>query len=62
MLIARIKAGEDPNADPSVAVIEPTVADLTGCYLAEHIDVRCKPRTAEACRWLVAKFVPRLSG
>ena len=30
MLIARIKAGEDPNADPSVSVIERTVADLTG--------------------------------
>ena len=58
MLIARIKAGEDPDPVPSAApASEPTVADLVERYLAEHVAVRCKPRTAEAYRWLVAKFV-----
>ena len=26
-------------------------------YLTEHVEIRCKPRTVEACRWLVKKFV-----
>ncbi len=57
MLIARIKAGEDPNPARAAPAARPTVADLTERYLAEHVGVRCKPRTAEAYRWLVAKFV-----
>ena len=57
MLIARIKAGEDPNPARAAPAPRPTVADLTERYLAEHVAVRCKPRTAEAYRWLVAKFV-----
>ena len=57
MLIARIESGEEIALSPSAPVIEPTVADLAKRYLTEHVAVRCKPRTAEACRWLVAKFV-----
>ena len=57
LLIARIKAGEDPSPAPSASATRPTVADLAERYLAEHVAVRCKPRTAEAYRWLVAKFV-----
>ena len=57
MLIARIKAGEDPNPARAAPAARPTVADLTERYLAEHVAVRCKPRTAEAYRWLAAKFV-----
>ena len=38
-------------------MIEPTVADLAGRYLKEHVEVHCKPRTVEAYRWLVARFV-----
>ena len=57
MLIARIKAGEDPDPTPAAPAIQPTVADLAERYLAEHVAVRCKSRTAEACRWLIAKFV-----
>ena len=57
MLIARIKAGEDPSPAPSASAIRPTVAVLAERYLSEHVAVRCKPRTAEAYRWLVAKFV-----
>ncbi len=57
LLIARIKAGEDPSPAPSASATRPTVANLAERYLAEHVAVRCKPRTAEAYRWLVAKFV-----
>ena len=57
MLIARIKAGEDPSPAPSASATRPTVADLAERYLAEHVAVRCKPRTAASCRWLVTKFV-----
>ncbi len=57
MIIARIKAGENPLPFPSGSVIEPTVADLADRYLKEHVEVHCKPRTAGAYRWLVAKFV-----
>ena len=57
MIIARIKAGDDPLPAPSASVIEPTFADLAGRYLKEHVEVHCKPRTVEAYRWLVTKFV-----
>ncbi len=57
MLIARIKAGEDPSPAPAASATRPTVATLAERYLAEHVAVRCKPRTAASCRWLVAKFV-----
>ena len=57
MTIARIKAGEDPSPTPSVSVAELTVADLAERYLKEHAEVHCKPRTKEAYRWLVVKFV-----
>ncbi len=63
MIIARIKAGEVPDPTPPAPVVEPTVADLVERYLREHVAVRCKPRTAEAYRWLVSKFVlPELGG
>ena len=57
MTIARIKAGEDPSPTPSVSVAELTVTDLAERYLKEHAEVHCKPRTKEAYRWLVVKFV-----
>ena len=56
-MIARIKAGEDPNPEATKKPSDPTVAELAERYLVEHVQVRCKPRTVEACRWLVKKFV-----
>ena len=56
-MIARIKAGEDPDPDAAKPASAPTVAELAERYLTEHVEVRCKPRTVEACRWLVKKFV-----
>ena len=56
-MIARIKAGEDPNPETTKRPPAPTVAELAERYLVEHVEIRCKPRTVEACRWLVKKFV-----
>ena len=56
-MIARIKAGEDPNPEATKRPAGPTVAELAERYLVEHVQIRCKPRTVEACRWLVKKFV-----
>ena len=56
-MIARIKAGEDPNPEATKKPSGPTVAELAERYLVEHVQVRCKPRTVEAGRWLVKKFV-----
>ena len=56
-MIARIKAGEDPDPEATKRPSGPTVAELAERYLIEHVEVRCKPRTVEASRWLVKKFV-----
>ncbi len=56
-IIARIKAGEDPDPEAAKPAPTPTVAELAERYLVEHVEVRCKLRTVEACRWLVKKFV-----
>ena len=48
LLIARIKAGGE--AAPARSAGGPTVAELAGRYMAEHVEVRCKPRTAAAVR------------
>ncbi len=48
LLIAQIKAGGE--AAPVRSAGGPTVAELAGRYMAEHVEVRCKPRTADAVR------------
>ena len=47
LIIARIKAGEEPVPLPLAARLNggPTVADLATRYLEEHVEVRLKPRT-----------------
>ena len=39
-MIARIKAGEDPDPDASKPAPAPTVAELAERYLTEHVQVR----------------------
>ena len=59
LLIARIKAGGE--AAPVRSAGGPTVAELAGRYMAEHVEVRCKPRTAAAVRAaLRAHILPAL--
>ena len=63
LIVARIKAGEDPVAEP-LAVKRaqgPTVGELARQYLEEHVAVRCKPKTAYTYRLIVEKhLVPAL--
>ena len=59
LIIARVKAGEDPlpasrSARPANG---PTVAELAARYLEEHVAVRCKPKTAETARTTVNRYI-----
>ena len=59
LIIARVKAGEDPVPLPLAARFAggPTVADLARRYLADHVAVRCKPKTARTARSLVNRHI-----
>ena len=54
LIITRIRAGEEPVPLPLAARFNggPTVADLAGRYLEEHVAVRLKPRTQRRVRGL----------
>ena len=58
LMITRIKAGAEPVPARMAARPDgPTVAALAERYLREHVAVRCKPRTAEMCRSLLANHI-----
>ncbi len=59
LIIARIKAGEEPVPLPLAARLNggPTVADLAGRYLEEHVEVRLKPRTQPRIRGMIANHI-----
>ena len=59
LIIARIKAGEEPVAEPlSVKLAKgPTVADIARRYLEDHVAVRCRASTAELYRVAVDKYI-----
>ena len=59
LIIARIKAGEDPVPEPMAAKLAggPTVEELASRYLDEHVAVRCKAKTAETYRLAVRKHI-----
>ncbi len=59
LIIARIKAGEEPVPEPMSARLAggPTVAELARAYLEEHVAVRCKPKTAEMYGQAVRKHI-----
>ena len=54
-LIVRIKEGR-PLVDAEPAT-EPTVSDLAGRYLREHVDMHCKPATAKHYRLMLRKHI-----
>ena len=63
LVIARIKAGEDPVPEPPAVKLNrgPTVSEIAERYLEEHVAVRCKPKTEATYRLIVAKHIlPRL--
>ncbi len=58
LIIARIKAGEEPLAEPPAAMAEgPTVGEIARRWLEEHVAVRCKPRTVEMYTLIVRKHL-----
>ena len=59
LIIARIKAGEEPVPLPLAARVNggPTVADLAARYLEEHVAVRVKPKTAANARIAVHRHI-----
>ena len=59
LIIARIKAGEEPVPEPMVARLSggPTVAGLAARYMEEHVAVRCKPKTEKTFRSLLDRYV-----
>ena len=59
LIIARIKAGEDPVALPLAARLNggPTVTDLAERYLEEHVEARLKPRTQASARGVLRRHI-----
>ena len=59
LIVARIKAGEEPTAEPLGAgpAAGPTVAELARRWLEEHVAVRCKPKTESTYRLMVGKHI-----
>ncbi len=59
LIVARIKAGEEPAAEPLGAgpAAGPTVAELARRWLEEHVAVRCKPKTESTYRLMVEKHI-----
>ena len=59
LIIARIKAGEEPVRKSTAVKLAkgPTVAELARRYLDEHVAVRCKPRTQALYRHMIAKHI-----
>ena len=59
LIIARVKAGEDPIPAPMALkpASGPTLAELAARYLEEHVTVRCKPSTAGQRRMALEKHI-----
>ena len=59
LIIARVKAGEEPVPLPLPAKHAggPTVADLAARYLEEHVARRCKPKTQRTARSVVDRHI-----
>ena len=59
LIISRIKAGEEPVAEPMESVPEdcPTFGELAREWLEKHVDPRCKPRTRDIYRLMVEKHL-----
>ena len=57
MLIAGIKAGEEPGRNGDASGAGPTLTEVGERYLREHVAVRCKPTTAGAYRHALNRFL-----
>ena len=59
LIISRIKAGEEPVAEPMESVPEdcPTIGELAREWLEKHVDPRCKPKTRQMYRLMVDRHL-----
>ena len=59
LIIARVKAGEEPVPEPMSARLSggPTVGELARRYLEEHVEIRCKPKTVKSTRTVVHRHI-----
>ena len=57
LVIARIRAGDDPAERPEPKPQGPTLAVLAARYLREHVAVRCKPSTAAQYRLAIERYI-----
>lgn len=59
LIVARVKAGEDPIPAPLAPKPGPgpTVSDLAERYRVEHLEVRCKPSTVKTARAAIQQHV-----
>ena len=57
LIIARVKAGEEPVPEPMKPIGGPTVGELARRYLEEHVEIRCKPRTVQSTRTVVNRHI-----
>ncbi len=63
LVVNRIKSGEEAVPKPMKPVAGPTVAEAAARYLAEYVEVRCKPHTAAMTRSLLGRrILPALGG
>ena len=57
LVIARVRAGDDPTERPAQKPAGPTLASLAERYLREHVAVRCKPSTAAQYRLAIERYI-----
>ena len=57
LIIARVRAGEDPTERKEPKPQGPTLAALAARYLREHVAVRCKPSTAAQYRLAIERYI-----
>ena len=58
LIIARIKAGEDPVPEPLAKRPEgPAVAELAARYLEEYAEEHCKPNTVRTYRRMAKRYI-----
>ena len=63
LVITRVKAGEEAVPKPMKPASGPTVAEVAARFLAEYVEVRCKPGTAATARSLLRRrILPALGG
>ena len=62
LIIARVKAGDEPVPEPMKPAGGSTVGELARRYLEEHVAVRCKPRTAASTRTVVNRHIVPVLG